>query len=150
MGRLYLGETRVTEAGLVELQGLKNLHVLSLKGATQIDDAIVPRILNLGNLAELDLTDSRVSTKGFAALKAALPQSVRVAWSDPNTTAAKAVLSAGGTVEIRLQGTKSDRSVKAIAELPSEPFRITAASLAGAGHRSRPYLLLSPVQEWMA
>ncbi len=132
LGRLYLGETRVTEAGLVELQGLKNLHVLSLKGATQIDDAIVPRILNLGNLAELDLTDSRVSTKGFAALKAALPHSVRVAWSDPNTTAAKAVLSAGGTVEIRLQGTESDRSVKAIAEFPSEPFRITAASLAGA------------------
>ena len=132
LGRLYLGETRVTEAGLVELQGLKNLHVLSLKGATQIDDAIVPRILNLGNLAELDLTDSRVSTKGFAALKAALPHSVRVAWSDPNTTAAKAVLSAGGTVEIRLQGTESDRSVKAIAEFPSEPFRITVASLAGA------------------
>lgn len=82
--------------------------------------------------AELDLTDTRVSTNGFTAPKAGPPHSVHVARSDPNATAAKAVLSAGGTVEIRLQGAATDRSIKTIGELPSEQFRITSAGLAGA------------------
>jgi serine/threonine protein kinase/Leucine-rich repeat (LRR) protein len=66
------------------------------------------------------------------ALKAGFPTHLHIAWSDPNVSAAKAVLSAGGTVEIRLQGAATDLSVKAIGELPPAPFLITAANLASA------------------
>ncbi len=89
--------------------------------------------------AELESTDSRISPKGIAVPR-----------SDANTTAAKAVLSAGGTVEIRLQGAAADRSIKTIGELPSAQFRITSVSLVSAGPRSSRSLLLLPVRDWTA
>jgi serine/threonine protein kinase/Leucine-rich repeat (LRR) protein len=52
--------------------------------------------------------------------------------AETNIIAAKAVLTAGGTIEIRPRGTGADRSVKAIEQLPREPFQITVVNLAGA------------------
>ena len=126
---LTLGGTRITDAGFAGLQGLTNLRFLSLKGSPQLTDAAVPQLLQLRSLTEIDLSDTGVSAKGYAALKTGLPGLVRLVWADANATAAKAVLAAGGSLEIRLAGT--NRSVQAIAELPSEPFQITGASLAG-------------------
>ncbi len=129
---LSLGGTQVTEAGLAGLQGVKNLRFLSLKGTPQITDAVVPQLVKVRSLTEVDLSGTRLSARGYAALKTGLPGLARIAWSDANATAAKAVLAAGGTVEIRVEGAAANRSVTAIAELPSEPFQITGASLAGA------------------
>jgi len=128
---LYLGGTSVTAAGLADLYRLKNLHVLGLRGAMQVRDAAVPRILHLQNLKDIDLLDTRVSAKGFTILKAAVPSHVHIAWSEPNYTAASAVLVAGGSIDIRLDGAATDRSVKAISELPSESFQVTRVNLAG-------------------
>ncbi|HEV3303483.1 MAG TPA: protein kinase [Planctomycetaceae bacterium] len=128
---LSLGGTRVTDAGLAGLQALKNLRVLSLKGA-QLTDSVVPQLLKLRSLTEIDLSGTRLSARGYAALKTGLPGLVRIAWTDANAAAAKAILAAGGTVEIRPNGAATNRSVTAIAELPSVPFQIASASLAGA------------------
>ncbi len=126
---LTLGGTHVTEAGLAGLQRVANLRFLSLKGSPQLSDAAVPQLLKLRSLTEIDLSDTGVSAKEYAALKTGLPGLVRLVWADANATTAKAVLAARGSVEIRLAGT--NRSVQAIAELPSEPFQITGASLSG-------------------
>jgi serine/threonine protein kinase/Leucine-rich repeat (LRR) protein len=127
---LSLGFTRVTDAGLAQLHELKHLHLLSLKGAPELTDSVVPQLLKARSLVEVDLTDTRVSPRGYAALKAGFPRWTRIVWTDANATAAKAVLAAGGTLEIRLQG--ADRSLNSVAELPAEPFEIIGASLAGA------------------
>jgi serine/threonine protein kinase/Leucine-rich repeat (LRR) protein len=129
---LSLGGTHVTDAGLAALQGVKNLRFLSLKGTPQLTDAAVPHLVKVRSLTEIDLSGTRLSAKGYAALKTGLPGLVRVAWSDANATAARAVLAAGGTLEIRVEGAAANRSLTAIAELPSEPFQITGASLARA------------------
>jgi serine/threonine protein kinase/Leucine-rich repeat (LRR) protein len=126
---LSLGGTHVTDAGLADLQGVKNLRFLSLKGTAQLTDAVAPQLVKARSLTEIDLSGTRLSAKGYAALKAGLPGLVRIAWTDANGAAAKAVLAAGGTLDIRLQGT--ERSVKSITELPSESFQITGVSLAG-------------------
>jgi len=128
---LNLGHTRVTAGGLTELQELKNLRILGLDGVTQVGDDAVPALLKLRSLVEIHLNGTRVSAKGFAALKTAFANPERITWSEPNVTAAKAVLAAGGSTEVRLDGAAADRSVNVIGELPSEPFRITAVSLAG-------------------
>ena len=126
-----LGEIQVTDAGLVHLQGLKNLGGLSLKGARQVGDFAIPKLLHLPRLQMIDLSDTHVSAQGLAILKASLPSSAQIVWSEPNDTAARAVLAAGGRVDVRVRGAAEDHPVKAAREIPSESFQITRVSLAG-------------------
>jgi len=104
--------------------------VLSLKGLKRLSDAAVPHIVHLHRLRKIDLTDCRVSAKGLAALKSAMPN-LHVAWSEPNYTAASAVLSAKGTVDVILDATGDKRHVKTIGELPTEPLHLVGAQLSG-------------------
>jgi Leucine-rich repeat (LRR) protein len=149
---LGLGDTRVSDAGLASLKGLRNLGQLQLQGTqvgnlglrhlkgltklgnlslsgTRISDDAIGDFLALP-LGDLNLAKARVSAKGFAQLKAALPR-VRIDWSEPNRTAAEAVLALGGTVHIRAEGAADDRLVKAAADLPGAYFRVTGVGLAG-------------------
>jgi serine/threonine protein kinase/Leucine-rich repeat (LRR) protein len=128
---LSLGETPVTEAGLTELQSLKNLHVLGLRGLPWVSDTTIPQLLHLQDLREIDLRDTHVSAKGFRVLKALLPNA-RITWSEPNYAVASALLAAGGSVDVRLEGTGAERSIKTIGALPAESFQITRARLAGS------------------
>jgi eukaryotic-like serine/threonine-protein kinase len=128
---LSLGETPITEAGLTELQALKNLHSLGLRGLAWVSDTTIPQLLHLQDLREIDLHDTHVSAKGFGVLKGLLPNA-RITWSEPNYAMASALLAAGGSVDVRLEGTGAERSVKAIGDLPAESFQITRVRLAGS------------------
>ncbi len=55
----------------------------------------------------------------------------QIVWSEPNNTAARAIIAAGGRVEIRVQGAAADRTVYMATELPPDSFQITGVSLAG-------------------
>ena len=130
--RLILDHTHVTDAGLAHLSGLKNLSELRLKGARQVGDLAIPRLLRFPLLRRIDLSDTRVSAKGLAILKASLPNGAQIAWSEPNdTTVSRAVLAAGGRVDLRVQGTTENHRAKMVNELPNESFQITGVSFAG-------------------
>jgi serine/threonine protein kinase/Leucine-rich repeat (LRR) protein len=133
--RLYsldLSETSVTGAGLAELQGLNNLQILSLQRLPRVNDAALPRILRLRGLRSIDIRDTHISARGISILGAALPN-LRISWSEPNDTLARAVLGAGGRVDVRLEEDGTERPVKATGELPAEFFQVTRAALAGSG-----------------
>jgi Leucine-rich repeat (LRR) protein len=100
-----------------------------------VSDTAIPRFLHLPSLRSLDLRDTHVSARGFEVLKAASPN-LSINWSEPNVQTARAILAAGGRVDVRLDESGTERSVKAIGELPIESFQITRVRLIG----SRPTL----------
>ncbi len=128
---LDLGQLQVTDAGLEHLRGLDKLSDLCLRGSRRVGDFAIPRLLRFPRLQSLDLTDTHVSAKGLALLKASLPSGSHIAWSEPNDVAARAVLAAGGRVHVRAQGAAEDHWARAVDEIPGESFRITGVSLAG-------------------
>jgi hypothetical protein len=87
--------------------------------------------MRFAQLMTVDLRETHVSAKGLAILKAARPRDAQITWSEPNDTAARAVLAAGGRVDVRVQGAAADRAAKVAGELPSDSFQITRVSLAG-------------------
>ena len=67
------GCENLTDTGIVHLSGLKNLQVLNLN-ATQITDAGLPHLARLTNLQQLDLGNClKVSMDGIQTLQAELP-----------------------------------------------------------------------------
>jgi RNA polymerase sigma factor (sigma-70 family) len=64
---LYLGGTQVTDAGLKELAGLKNLSTLSLFD-TQVTDTGLKELASLKNLSWLDLGYTKVTDTGVKEL----------------------------------------------------------------------------------
>ena len=69
---LNLSGTQVTDAGLKELAGLKNLHTLNLN-FTPVTDAGLKELADLKNLHTLDLSFTAVTDAGLAELQKALP-----------------------------------------------------------------------------
>ncbi len=137
---LRLTNTAVTDKGLASLEALKHLDKLYLDG-TRVSDAGLGHILTppLPPLSMLDLSGSRVSANGAAALKGILP-STRVEWWEPNRRAAESVLAAGGNVHVRA-ARGGDAPVKSAADLPGDYFRLTRASLAGVRRPPREALV---------
>jgi Leucine-rich repeat (LRR) protein len=70
---VYLGSTKVTDAGLKHLAGLKQLRELDLSD-TQVTDAGLKHLAGLKQLKELSLGRTQVTSKGKANLKKALPK----------------------------------------------------------------------------
>ncbi len=128
---LDLGQLQITDAGLEHLRGLERLSDLCLRGSRRVGDFAIPRLLRFSRLQSIDLSDTHVSAKGLALLKASLPSGAHVAWTEPNDVAARAVLAAGGRVDVRVQGAAEDHLVKAVSDIPAASFRITAVSLSG-------------------
>ncbi|HEV8070252.1 MAG TPA: protein kinase [Planctomycetaceae bacterium] len=128
---LDLGEMQVTDAGLEHLRGLTNLGELSLKGSRAVGDFAIPRLLRFPRLQTIDLSETHVSAQGLALLKASAPSGAHITWTEPNDTAARAVLAVGGRVDVRVQGAAEDHPVKAASELPSASFQIKGVNLAG-------------------
>ena len=64
---LDLHSTKVTDAGLKELAGLKSLQVLNLAG-TQVTDAGLKELADLKNLQILDLNLTKVTDAGLKEL----------------------------------------------------------------------------------
>ena len=69
---LNLWDTLVTDAGLKELGGLTSLQSLDLK-STRVTDAGLKELAGLKSLQRLYLYDTRVTDKGVAELRKALP-----------------------------------------------------------------------------
>ena len=78
---LDLSTTEVTNAGLKELKGLKNLQVLNL-GSRNVTDAGLNDLKDLNNLQMLYLPSGGVTDAGIADLKKALPN-VQIKWGLP-------------------------------------------------------------------
>ena len=99
-------------------------------------DTGLPRLYGLTDLRLVQLQDSKVTADGVKALAAALP-ACRIEWAggviephpaaDPDRAAAEYVLSVGG--EVRVNGSTS--GLKAVADLPHGPFRLTGITLHG-------------------
>jgi serine/threonine protein kinase/Leucine-rich repeat (LRR) protein len=158
---LHLGRTPVTDAGLVHLAGLTNLQYLHLSGTqvtddglthlaamkklrmlflndTRVTDAGLAHVLSLPlpPLTAMELIRSRISAAGARAVKSILP-GIKLEWSEPNRSAAEAILAAGGSVQVRTAGQKEPVSVKAATDLPADYFRLISARLTGARQPSR-------------
>ncbi|MCY2995297.1 MAG: hypothetical protein NTY19_46660 [Planctomycetota bacterium] len=70
---LDLSSTKVTDAGLIHLEGLTQLQTLNL-GSTSITDAGLAHLKGLTKLQELDLSSTKVTDAGVAELKKVLPK----------------------------------------------------------------------------
>lgn len=70
---LWLGNTRVTDAGLAHLEVLPHLRDLSLAN-TRVTDAGLVHLRGLENLRRLSLGNARVTDDGIAELQSALPR----------------------------------------------------------------------------
>jgi serine/threonine protein kinase len=137
---LSLSDTRVTDAGLAHLAAMKQLRKLALAG-TAVSDNGLAHLFNppLPPLTEIDLSGSRVSAAGAAAVAGILPRA-QLRWWEPNRRAAEAVLAAGGSVRVREAAQGADVAVKTIAALPGSYFRLTGAALT-SGQRPSPDLM---------
>jgi internalin A len=69
---LQLGVTKVTDAGLKHLAGLKQLAVLELH-RTAVTDVGLLELVELKNLIKLDVSETKVTDKGVVKLRKALP-----------------------------------------------------------------------------
>ena len=72
-GHLVLDGTRITSQGVKELAKFKNLNALSLQH-TSVDDAAVPFLIQITNLQELFVDDTKISGEGLLALRDAFPK----------------------------------------------------------------------------
>jgi internalin A len=66
---LILGESPVTDAGLVHLERLNNLRALNLQHNTNVSDAGLVHLKSLTSLRELGLGDTAVSDAGLVHIK---------------------------------------------------------------------------------
>ena len=80
---LYLQGTRITDDGLKQLSGLKNLQILHLE-ETGVTDAGLNHLTGLVNLKHLYLTDTKVTAEGVAMLKQAIPK-IEIKWKERST-----------------------------------------------------------------
>lgn len=71
--KLYLVDTKLTDAGLAHLKEMKDLQVLSLVG-TPITDAGLEHLKEVKGLKELYLFGTQVTDEGVKKLKEALPE----------------------------------------------------------------------------
>lgn len=124
---LDLGESRITTVGLKNLQAMRALTRLSLRD-TRVTDAALDVLLEFPKLSYLNILDARISAKGADDLKAALPRT-QVIWGERNYVTATQILAARGSLHIRVQGEKDERSLKPGAVLPRDYFRVTRADM---------------------
>ena len=130
LGGLYLPST-ITSEGLRNLGSLPKLAALDLAGA-RVTDAAIEHLIAMPMLTNVNLPGTRISAKGIATLKTAMPKT-QVVWSEPNRTVAESVIAVGGSVSIRAKEHGEQRLVKNTAELPSDLFQVSRVHLAGVG-----------------
>lgn len=89
--RLHLEKTNITDAGLAHLSGLAELRYLNLYG-TKVSDAGLAHLKGLKNLEKLYLWQTEVTDAGAKALKEALPNiTINRGWEGPVPVAAAPV-----------------------------------------------------------
>ncbi|MCB1229743.1 MAG: hypothetical protein KDN19_05730, partial [Verrucomicrobiae bacterium] len=92
--RLHLENTAITDAGMDQLKNLPNLEYLNLYG-TQVTDAGIQKLAGLKSLKKLFVWQTKVTDGGATKLAAAIPGiDVNTGWKEP---AKPAVLAANTT-----------------------------------------------------
>lgn len=128
---IALSTTGITDEGLKYLAGLKKLGKLGIANC-KITDEGLKHLYQTRTLQNLDLRQTKVTPEGVAALKRALPKckiesDFEAAMLDrsPKTEReiAEWIIGLGGSVAV------NGMSCKQIADLPDEPFEITAVAL---------------------
>lgn len=128
---ISLSTTGITDEGLKYLAGLKKLGKLEIANC-KITDEGLKHLYQAKTLQNLDLRQTNVTPEGIAALKRALPKckiesDFEAAMLDrsPKTEReiAEWVIGLGGSVAV------NGMSFNQIADLPDEPFEITAVAL---------------------
>jgi len=128
--------TKVGDAAMAQLKECQNVRALQVSG-TQVTDAGLAHLAALKNLVDLHAASTKVTAKGIADLAKALPK-CRIQWdggtiepkkadsaTDLDRRAAEYVLSLGDTVSVN----DEQRLLRAVADLPREPFRLTSVIL---------------------
>jgi hypothetical protein len=88
--RLYLDRTGISDAGLAHLAALKDLEYLNLYGS-KVGDGAVPHLKQLSGLKKLYLWQTGVTSNGVAALRTALPTTyIDDGWGAEDDAKAKA------------------------------------------------------------
>ncbi|MCB1061447.1 MAG: hypothetical protein KDN20_00840 [Verrucomicrobiae bacterium] len=83
LNRLHLENTKITDAGLDHLKGLANLEYLNLYG-TAVTDAGIQKLAGLKNLKKLFIWQTKVTDDGAKKLAAALPGiDINTGWKEP-------------------------------------------------------------------
>jgi serine/threonine protein kinase/Leucine-rich repeat (LRR) protein len=148
---LDLGGTRITNEGLAHIKGLTNLTELGLY-RTRVSDAGLVHLKGMTKLVELRLDHTRVAGPGLKHLANVPLQHLWVDYARlspgafavvrkdfPNLqiegehrlTLAEDLLNEGVTLLIRTDEAREDRTVKKIADLPSEPFVVRRLDCTG-------------------
>lgn len=70
---LDLSDTKITDVGLAHIAGLKTLRTLGLQG-TRVTDRGLSYLSALSNLRSLSLTNSQITDSGLAMIRSALPK----------------------------------------------------------------------------
>jgi hypothetical protein len=122
---LNLGGTAVTDAGLAQLAGLKNLQRLHLE-KTAITDVGLAHLKGLAELRYLNLYGSKVTDKGLEHLKGLKKLQNLYVWQTAVTEEGAKALSAS------LTGVNINRGVEAPPP-PPQPVAAPAPAPAGAG-----------------
>lgn len=88
--RLYLDRTGITDAGVANISGLAQLEYLNLYGS-KVGDGSVDHLKKLSGLKKLYVWQTGISSNGVAALRAALPNAmVDDGWGPEDDAKAKA------------------------------------------------------------
>jgi Leucine-rich repeat (LRR) protein len=96
-----------------------------------VTDEGLQHLLDVPNLRELTIRNTRISATGLKKFRKAYPDVKIVAWSEPNREAAGAVLAAGGQVQIRIAGQAAEKTLVAGSDLPADDFRVVRIDVAG-------------------
>ncbi len=130
---LDLSDTGVTDDGLAHLKGCDRVRYANLSG-TGVTDAALDQLQQSRDLTGLSVPRTKVTPQRVAKFHAAMPGCEieydggtlkAKAAADPDRTAAGWVLGLGGMVQLTGRGA----DIKAVADLPKEPFTLKAVSL---------------------
>ncbi len=126
---VLLNSTRVTDSTILAVRDLPYLRRLELYG-TGVTDAGVDHLKSCRNLRVLNLAKTAVTAAKVQEVRKALPRCA-VTWDDGVNSLAESLaldrktaewaLSVGGQVDVNGEY----RGLKALADLPKEPFRLT-------------------------
>ena len=115
LAELHLENTGVTDAGLDAVAGLTSLEYLNLYG-TKVTDAGVKKLSKLAKLKALYLWQTAVTKDGATALRKAMPQThVNIGWTAEDDAKPVAVVAAAPA-----PAAKTEPAAKA-AEVPAKP-----------------------------
>jgi Leucine-rich repeat (LRR) protein len=128
--RIVLDGTPLNDAGVGSVRSLASVANLDLTD-TRVTDAGVEDLISVPGLQAVYVTKNRFSAKGLAAIKAAFPKvDLSSSW-EPNRAAAERVVSVNGRVVVSVKGNDAELVVATAQDLSQDYFQVRRVDLAG-------------------